>query len=40
MKKRWLTNLVLLLLVAGIAVFLYFSPQEEVQTEQSYDYPR
>ena len=37
MKKRWLTNLVLLLLVAGIAVFLYFSPQEEVQTEQSYD---
>jgi hypothetical protein len=37
MRNRWLVNLVLLLLVAGIAVFLYLRPQQEVKTEKSYE---
>lgn len=31
MKNRWLINVVLLLLVAGLAAFLYFRPKAEVQ---------
>lgn len=31
MKNRWLINVVLLLLVAGLATFLYFRPKAEVQ---------
>ncbi|HYD32943.1 MAG TPA: DUF4340 domain-containing protein [Methylophilaceae bacterium] len=37
MKKRWLINLVLLLLVAAIAIFLYARPKQEQQTEKSYE---
>lgn len=32
MKKRWLLNLVLLLVVIGIALFLHLKPQDAVQT--------
>ncbi len=31
MKNRWVLNVVLLLLVAGLAAFLYFRPKAEVQ---------
>lgn len=31
MKNRWVINVVLLLLVAGLAAFLYFRPKAEVQ---------
>lgn len=31
MKNRWIINLVLLVLVAGLAAFLYFRPQAEVE---------
>ncbi len=37
MKKRWLINLVLLLVVAGVAAFLYLRPQQQEQTEQSHE---
>jgi hypothetical protein len=37
MRKRWLINLILLLLVAGIAVFLYTRPQQEEQKEKSHE---
>lgn len=37
MKKRWLINLVLLLLVASIAAFLYLRPEQQEQTEKRYE---
>lgn len=37
MKKRWLINLILLLLVAAIAAFLYTQPQQEEQKEKSHE---
>jgi len=37
MKKRWLINLILLLLVAGIAAFLYLRPEQQVQTEKTHE---
>lgn len=37
MKKRWFINLILLLVVAGIAAFLYLRPQQHEQTEQSHE---
>lgn len=37
MKKRWLINLILLLVVAGIAAFLYLRPQQEEQTDKSHE---
>lgn len=36
MKSRWLLNLVLLVLVAGIAAFLYLRPKPVEKTEQSF----
>lgn len=36
MKSRWIVNLVLLLLVAGIALFLYLRPQPVQQSEQTF----
>lgn len=37
MKSRWLVNLVLLLLVAGIVAFLYLRPEPEGQGQKSYE---
>ena len=37
MKSRWLVNLVLLLLVAGIVTFLYLRPQSQEQGQKSYE---
>ena len=37
MKSRWLINLVLLLLVAALAAFLYFRPKQAVDSEQSHE---
>ena len=36
MRKRWLVNFILLLLVAGIATLLYLRPKPEVKTEKTY----
>ena len=32
MKSRWLVNLGLLLLIAGLGLFLYFNPKKEAPT--------
>lgn len=37
MKSRWLINLVLLLLVAALAAFLYFKPKQAGDSEQSHE---
>ncbi|MDO8961399.1 MAG: DUF4340 domain-containing protein [Methylophilus sp.] len=37
MKKRWLLNLLLLTLVVGIALFLHFRPQDEVQSAKDFE---
>lgn len=37
MKSRWLVNLVLLLLVAGIVTFLYVRPQPEEQGQKNHE---
>ena len=37
MKKRWLLNLVMLALVAGLVAFLYLRPKAEVQTEAKHE---
>lgn len=37
MRSRWIVNLVLLVLVAGISAFLYFRPAAPIETTQSYE---
>lgn len=37
MKKRWLLNLVLLLVVAGLVAFLYLKPKQGDQAEATYE---
>jgi hypothetical protein len=37
MKNRWLLNLLLLALVVGIALFLHFRPQNEVQSAKDFE---
>ncbi|MDP3610161.1 MAG: DUF4340 domain-containing protein [Methylophilus sp.] len=37
MKKRWLLNLLLLTFVVGIALFLHFRPQDEVQSAKDFE---
>jgi hypothetical protein len=37
MKKRWLVNLVLLLLVASLVAFLYLKPKAEIAEEPRYE---
>lgn len=37
MKKRWILNLLLLLVVAGLVAFLYLRPQNKAQAEQAYE---
>ena len=37
MKKRWLLNLVMLTLVAGLVAFLYLRPKAQTQTEAKYE---
>ncbi|SNR93417.1 protein of unknown function [Methylobacillus rhizosphaerae] len=37
MRARWLINLVLLLLVAGVGAFLYLNPQHEQEAPPSYE---
>ncbi len=37
MKKRWLLNLLLLCLVAGLMAFLYLRPQQVVEQAQGYE---
>ncbi len=37
MKKRWILNLLLLLVVAGLVAFLYLRPQGKAQAEKAYE---
>lgn len=37
MKKRWILNLLLLCIVAGLVAFLYLRPKQGVQQEASYE---
>ncbi|MEK9940821.1 MAG: hypothetical protein VW548_07665, partial [Methylotenera sp.] len=37
MKKRWLLNLILLLLVAGLVTFLYTRPKPETAADTQYE---
>ncbi|ABE48953.1 DUF4340 domain-containing protein [Methylobacillus flagellatus] len=37
MRARWIVNLVLLVLVAGIVAFLYLKPQEQEEQEATYE---
>jgi len=37
MKKRWILNLLLLLVVAGLVTFLYLRPQGKAQAEKAYE---
>ena len=37
MRSRWIVNLVLLLLVAGIVAFLYLKPKEQAEQAQTYE---
>ena len=37
MKKRWILNLILLLVVAGLVSFLYMRPKQDAAKETSYE---
>lgn len=37
MKKRWILNLIMLALVAGLVLFLYFRPKAELEAQATYE---